>query len=77
MVSSAPHPLSTIPHPSSLQELEALLVVPAHGYSSLEEYYEDVSGHDYLKDVRSPLICICSRFEGTETPTWGTPVTPD
>ncbi|GAX81136.1 hypothetical protein CEUSTIGMA_g8570.t1 [Chlamydomonas eustigma] len=43
----------------SLQDFESLIVLPAYGYSSLEEYYDEVSCHYNIQRVVSPLLCIC------------------
>jgi predicted alpha/beta-fold hydrolase len=45
----------------SLQELEKLLVVPAYGYASLEEYYNDDTCHTKIGNVKSPLLCIANK----------------
>ena len=45
----------------SIKKLEELLVVPAYGFKSLKEYYENDSCHNVIKDVKTPLLCIANK----------------
>jgi predicted alpha/beta-fold hydrolase len=45
----------------SITKMEELLVVPAYGFKSLKEYYENDSCHNVINCVKTPLLCIANR----------------
>jgi predicted alpha/beta-fold hydrolase len=45
----------------SLRKIEELLILPLYGYNSLEQYYEQDSCHNYIRNVNSPLLCIANK----------------
>ena len=45
----------------TIGDFEKAVVVPAYGYISLKEYYDDASSHRALYNVRDPLLCLNSR----------------
>mmetsp|Transcript_40029 Transcript_40029/g.119212 ORF Transcript_40029/g.119212 Transcript_40029/m.119212 type:complete len:254 (-) Transcript_40029:1398-2159(-) len=46
---------------TSVQQLESAIVVPAYGYRSLREYYDENSSTSAVSAVRTPLLVIGTR----------------
>lgn len=46
---------------ASIKKFEELLVVPAYGFKSVKEYYDNDSCHEVIKNVKTPLLCIANR----------------
>lgn len=42
----------------TIQDFESVVVVPAYGFRSLKEYYDQDSSHNKLDKIKSPLLCI-------------------
>lgn len=53
--------LESVMRCKSFTKMEEMLILPAYGYKSLKEYYDNDSCCNFINNVKTPLLCISNK----------------